>query len=245
MPWVKLDDQIMRSPKIRAVSRDAFALHIAGLCYCATALTDGRIPDRDLPLVAAEALAPEASAGELEGVGLWVRTDGGWDIHDYLDYQPSRDAVMEDRRKARERKAKQRNRETTGESHGGSHGVTDAVTHNGSHGGSPGPPVPSRPVQETPSLISGLTRYGIDPNRLVDLLAEHAARDYENDGGKIKNRGAWLATARKRAAAEHAARAAELAPAFDLDTTTLAEVLTGRRDMSYVQRRDPAPVPDQ
>lgn len=243
MPWVKLDDQIMRNPKVRAVSRDAFALHVAGLCYAATALTDGRIPDRDLPLVAAEALAPEASAGELGEVGIWDRTDDGWQIHDYLDYQPSRDDVLAERQKARDRKRAQRDRDRARQPrHDGSHAVTPNGSHGARSGGSPPPPVPSRPVLEIPPSISGLTRHGIDPERLIELLAEHDADAFTDGGGRINNRDAWLATARQRAAERHAEQAAEIGDTFDVDTATLAEVLVGRRARTYLTRRA---VPDE
>lgn len=232
MPWVKLDDQIMRNPKIRAVSRDAFAFHIAGLAYCATALSDGHIPDRDLPLVAAEALAPEASAGELGAVGLWERREGGWEIHDYLDFQPSRADVLDERRKARERKAVQRARQKA------SHAVSPPGTDGVSHDGSPPPPVPSRPDPEIPTSISEVTQYGLDPGRLLDMLAQDQLDKYLAGGGQVSSRSGFLRAARERAEGEHAAKAMSTCQAFTVpDEAFLAEVLLGRRRLTIADRK--------
>lgn len=35
--------------------------------------------------------------GQLVAAGLWEPMEGGWQIHDYLDYNPSRDQVLEER----------------------------------------------------------------------------------------------------------------------------------------------------
>lgn len=114
MAWIRLDDQIMHNPKVRdllARAPEAFAFHIAGMCASASALTDGHIATRDLPLVAAEALVPESSAvSQLVEVGLWEPLADGYEIHDYLDYQPSRDQVLEARERDRKRKVRRRGR---------------------------------------------------------------------------------------------------------------------------------------
>lgn len=44
MPWVRIDDGMPQHPKVAAAGPLAFALQIAGLCYCNRNLTDGFIP---------------------------------------------------------------------------------------------------------------------------------------------------------------------------------------------------------
>lgn len=116
MPWVKIDDAFLRHPKARAAGKDGRALFIAGLCWCATHGTDGRIEAYDLPVIAAEAdVRPAATARRLVDVGLWEATDGGWLVHDYLDYNPSAAATEELRAKRAEagRRGGQRSRPRT------------------------------------------------------------------------------------------------------------------------------------
>lgn len=95
MAWIKLDDQFFMHPKVIAAGRDARDLYLAGLSYAAGQLTDGRLPGGALPLIAAMAGVGEAPAlaERLLDVGLWEETDGGWLIHDYLEYNPSGDEV--------------------------------------------------------------------------------------------------------------------------------------------------------
>ena len=103
MSWAKLDDGFFRHPKARAAGKDGRALFIAGLCWAASHLTDGFIAETDLGLIAAEAeVRPAPTARRLVEVGLWEPVDGGWVIHDYLDYNPSAEAVREKRRKRAE-----------------------------------------------------------------------------------------------------------------------------------------------
>lgn len=101
--WVKIDDAFHRHPKTRAAGKDGRALFIAGLCWSAAHLTDGHIARTDLPLIAAEAeVRPGPTARRLVEVGLWHVTPDGWEVHDYLDFNPSGDEVRERKRKRAE-----------------------------------------------------------------------------------------------------------------------------------------------
>lgn len=101
--WVKIDDAFHRHPKARAAGKDGRALFIASLCWTAANLTDGFIATADLPLLAAEAeVKGAATARRLVEVGMWDVVAGGWVIHDYLDFNPSSEAVREKRRKRQE-----------------------------------------------------------------------------------------------------------------------------------------------
>lgn len=96
MAWVKVDDQFFRHPKVMSAGRDARDLYLVGLCYCAQGLTDGFIPSQALRVLAAEAEIDTgpASAAKLVDVGLWEPTEGGYAIHDYHEYQPSKERVL-------------------------------------------------------------------------------------------------------------------------------------------------------
>ncbi|MFF7147542.1 hypothetical protein ACFZAO_05645 [Streptomyces griseoaurantiacus] len=109
MPWVKLDDRFPSHRKIALLSDRAFRLHVSAICWCAENLTDGRISDRELALVT-RVRGVKATAKQLEDAGLWDRTDDGWVIHDYLDYNPSREQVLLERKKNAERQERFRRR---------------------------------------------------------------------------------------------------------------------------------------
>lgn len=133
MPWVKLDDRFPSHRKIALLSDRAFRLHVSAMCWCAENLTDGHISDRELALVA-NVRGVKATAKQLEEAGLWDRVDGGWVVHDYLDYNPSRDQVLAERKKNAERQERFRQRKggkPTPPSNGSSNGSSNGVTHGG------------------------------------------------------------------------------------------------------------------
>ena len=90
MSWVKLDDQFFSNPKVLLAGRDARDLYLAGLTFCAAQLTDGFIPDNALRMLAAQADVddPASLAGRLVAVDLWERVEDGYQIHDWLKYNP-------------------------------------------------------------------------------------------------------------------------------------------------------------
>lgn len=115
MSWVKVDDQMPRHPKLLSLGRDRLmcqGVWLDGMCYASAYLTDGFVP------AAALERGTERYARRLVEVGLWEVVDGGYRIHDYHDYQPTKAAVTESRRKAAERQSRHRN--------GVTNGVTDA-----------------------------------------------------------------------------------------------------------------------
>jgi len=99
MPWIKIDDQIAHHPKFMAAGALASWLWVCGQSYCARYLTDGFIPESALPTLGN---VPQArtQAQILVRVGLWEMADGGYRVHDYHDFQPSR-ADVEERRRQR------------------------------------------------------------------------------------------------------------------------------------------------
>lgn len=105
MTWFKVDDQFPRHPKVLRAGTDAAWLFVAGGCYCAQYLTDGRIP-KDALMGLTQLRNPVKLAARLVEVGLWHDHGAEWEVHDYLVYNPSREHVEAERRKAAERRAK-------------------------------------------------------------------------------------------------------------------------------------------
>lgn len=109
MAWVRLHDGAMQNMKIANLSDSAFRLWIRGLCYCQTALTDGLIPHSALRDMGARRKdVDELAAPQVAGhTPLWERIDQfGFKVHDYLDWNDSREKVND--RKARQRERKER-----------------------------------------------------------------------------------------------------------------------------------------
>lgn len=96
MPWVRLDDRFPSHRKVALLSDRAFRLYVSALCWSAENLTEGKITDRELPVVA-RLRGIKAAARELEAARLWDRVNDGWEIHDYLIYQRDRDQVKAER----------------------------------------------------------------------------------------------------------------------------------------------------
>jgi hypothetical protein len=123
---VRLDDGFASHPKMVAAGPLGLAMQVAALCYCNRYLTDGYVP-RAVPasLLNLEELAFATSGngdavgagcdadaamvvGDLVQAGVWEEADGGWLIHDYFSYQPSKEEVLAERAAARERMSKHR-----------------------------------------------------------------------------------------------------------------------------------------
>lgn len=96
MTWAKFDDRTPSNPKVMLVSDAAFRLWFSSVCHCCEHLTDGFL-DKEIPTV-----LPKAPSGaklkkaiqELVDRGLWeALEDGGWEVHDFLDWNPSSEQV--------------------------------------------------------------------------------------------------------------------------------------------------------
>jgi hypothetical protein len=102
MAWIKLDDGFPNHPKVVRAGEDAAWLFVSGLCYCGAQLTDGFIPAGMVQRLTAKK-APERLASRLVEVGLWTAVADGFQVHDYLDWNPPGEEVKEKREATRER----------------------------------------------------------------------------------------------------------------------------------------------
>lgn len=109
--WMKVETRVRTHPKIGETVKttghtDAAWLWLAGNLYCRDALTDGFISDvmlstliPGLPLRVLKTLPPV-----LVKHGLWHQVDGGYQVHDFGDYNPTKAEVEEKLRADRDRK---------------------------------------------------------------------------------------------------------------------------------------------
>lgn len=105
MPWVRIDENAMDHPKIAGLPAETFRLWVQALAYCQKFLTDGYVTD-----VAVRGLRSfsQKRRDTLIAAGLWDIDGAGIRVHDFLDWNESREQVMASRRYARERMKKLR-----------------------------------------------------------------------------------------------------------------------------------------
>jgi len=100
MVWVRIDDHFDEHPKIATLDDHAFALFVSGLAYCNRNMTDGFIPT---PVGLGKLRWCDGKskkvAAALEQAGLWIPVEGGWTVHDYDDYQPTKEQIEAERAK--------------------------------------------------------------------------------------------------------------------------------------------------
>ncbi len=191
MTWARFDDSFPEHPKVIGLSADAFRLHVTAICYSARTLTDGVIQQASLRVIGAN----KKLATELVDAQLWDLHQLGYAVHDYLDYNPSRDHVLAEREKrSAAGKAGANSRwqsKSDGSGHNKSHGTPHANRTNISDA-----PVPSRPGPSgsiDPSDVAPKRRY-ITPEVLSTLAGEfpehdvnRARDDYLNYGPNRKH----------------------------------------------------------
>lgn len=116
MSWFKLDDNAPDSEKWLAIPAryraDAWTLWTCLGCRSSRLLTDGRIPNaNDLGRIMGMTSSRIRRAyGYLIEANFVCETDSTWEINDFLEYNPSKTQVVENREKERDRKATARAR---------------------------------------------------------------------------------------------------------------------------------------
>ena len=116
--WVKLDDDVFENPKTGPLSKGAKLLYLAGLTYCAKRLTDGKIDARGVRVVRARAEAGTKVVAELEASGRWEKNGSGYNVHDWLEYNPPAAKILAQRKAAKERMQQARSPEHSSEQAG-------------------------------------------------------------------------------------------------------------------------------
>lgn len=226
--WVKLDDGFFLHPKAQAAGKDGRALFIAGLCWSAGQLTDGTIPKSSVPVIAAMAGVKPSEAKRLVAAGLWHDRGDEYEIHAYLEYQPSgstvrarRDELSAKRAEAGRRGAESRWSDGNGHGNSMANGMANRwQTDGNSMAPSPSPPL----IDLSPPQVCtdpGLPSTDDDHRRTIELLVERRRTVHElaaavGERRPIKNRAAWSASVRAGLESEYGDRIdADLALGLD------------------------------
>jgi hypothetical protein len=162
MTWLKLDDKFVRHPKVQGLSDSAFRLHMAAMGHCAEYATDGRVKSH---VVATLTAHPDKAplVKEMVDAGLWEEMVGGWEIHDFLQYNPSAEQIKTRRKEWRERQDKRREsrRDTERESERDSLRESGTGTGSGSdpEGSAEGRPKPSEAAAPGQDAFNSVTEW--------------------------------------------------------------------------------------
>jgi len=95
MAWTRIDDKFLMNPKIQSAGAYGMALYLSGLIYSNTNLTDGYIPDVMLPALCGLAYQTPGKrvTNLLVDLNLWERVPGGYQIHDFLTFNKSKQEI--------------------------------------------------------------------------------------------------------------------------------------------------------
>lgn len=106
LPWVRLETTWPSNPKFLTLVGDkqwrAITVYMGGLAWSGGQGMDGFIPTYALPMIH----GTKRDADVLIEARLWVPAQGGWDINDWREYQPSNEEHQ--RRAERARAAAQK-----------------------------------------------------------------------------------------------------------------------------------------
>lgn len=208
MPWVRLDEQFPDHPKVAIAGPLASWLHVCALAYCNRLLTDGFVPTSQVGKLADYSeidpgegypINPIDLANRLVEVGMWEKATGGYLIHDFHDFQPSKAEVLATRRtreaagkagglaSARARAQAKANDEASKPS---SKSLEDRFNGVGNEASTKSNPVPSRPVPKSKaSSPDGSDALSLDAAFDVFWLA-YPPRDGKRVG-RAKAEGYW------------------------------------------------------
>lgn len=114
MPWVRIDENAIDHPKFLALSANAFRLWFEGQAYCQKHLTDGIIPRQALKgfrYYSPASFKMLTSALVSGKQPLWIVNQVGVRVHDYFDWNDSREVVLKSRQEAQDRKRRWRDKQ--------------------------------------------------------------------------------------------------------------------------------------
>jgi len=103
MAYAQIDVGAPRHVKLLPLSDGAKWLWLVALCHCQEHLTDGFVADEVIPLLTTLVNTRPTTllVKQLTRARLWVRSEGGYQIHDYLVWNASREKVQHRRAKWR------------------------------------------------------------------------------------------------------------------------------------------------
>ena len=101
MTWFKVDDSLAFHAKVVQAGNAAMGLWVRAGAYCSQHLTDGFV-SREVALT----LGKSSEVKRLVAAGLWEEIDDGYQVHDWLEYNPTAEEVRAEQARKHEAKAR-------------------------------------------------------------------------------------------------------------------------------------------
>lgn len=109
MVWFLVDDNLAFHKKVLAAGDTAMGAWVRAGSWSAANLTDGYVP-----INVCTQICSKYSRDKLEKAGLWSRVTGGYQFHDWADFQPTAEQVKQRRDAMRERQQRKRKNAKSG-----------------------------------------------------------------------------------------------------------------------------------
>lgn len=202
MAWIKFHDDFFTHPRTADLPAAAIGLHLRAICYSNQHLLDGKVP---IDVIASWGYARwRHSYDILTTLGVWTMSGECIEIRDYLDYQRSREQVLETRQTRAKAGAK------GGTAKAAKAKQTPSKVLDGGLAEEKRIETPSSPPPASPSTAPA--KGGEDPTEqiLQATFARLAQFDYDQAisvGQKIYNPDAWRNAARTSRENNHRADA--------------------------------------
>lgn len=151
MPWAKIDDDYPTNGKVMEADNETVLFHLFSIFFCAKNLTDGKLTKGQARTVRNGRGLPPSVVDEALRVGFLETRGDGYYVHDYPQYNPTKEQVEAEKEATRVRVARFRTPEKpssldhANEGSTVSNGVTSPVTNGDSNGVSTLSPVPGTP----------------------------------------------------------------------------------------------------
>lgn len=195
MGWAKMDDQRAMNRKMREAGFEARGLDEAAIEQVAHDMTDGFIAEGTVEMLAVAHRCRHwrRLVAVLVKVGRWEPVDGGWMLHDYLEYNPTK--AEWEAEKAKKRNAGRRGGQASARARASASARANGQAPSSSKCSSrPDPTRPELLTSPPPLTVVGGERpeEGII-DEVVRLVAERQLAAARN----VQNPAAWLYTAKQ------------------------------------------------
>lgn len=181
MPWGRVDDTHYDHPKVMDLPRE-IRNQCDGLYWRCISWSNAKLTDGYVPLDQVRRLdGRQSDIAALIDVGMFEPTEGGIRVHDFLDFNDSREKVLADRAAARDRMRNRRSSNDVRENFAAGSETPSRPSPVPSRPFSDSPPTPPRPGP-LPSALSEIEekrrRVEAEPYRSLDEIVPDLAKQW-------------------------------------------------------------------
>jgi len=106
--YIQVSVDYLDHPKVVQSGSDGAVLNLGAIMYARKFMTDGFVPDSAVAGLAPTVKKHKASVAACVAAGLWTKVEGGYRVHDYDVWNPTKAAIIEKREGWKAEKQQQR-----------------------------------------------------------------------------------------------------------------------------------------